>query len=184
MSFKVHTIETASDRLTEILKQVTAKYGILPNLMGVFAESPEILQAYLTLGELVDQTTLTPLERQIALIGASVTNNCDYCVAAHTAISSMQKLPSDVIQAVRENLPIADAKLQAFRKFVQTITDKRGLVSEGEKVAFLEAGYTEQNILEVILVVGMKTLSNYTNHIAETPLDSAFEPAKWQKAAA
>lgn len=184
MSFKVHTIESASERSAEILGQVRSKLGFVPNLMGVFAESPEILQAYLALSDLVDQTTLTPLERQIALIGASVTNNCDYCVAAHTAISSMQKLPADVIQAVREDRPIGDAKLEAFRTFVQTVTDNRGFVSDEEKAAFLAAGYTNQNILEVILVIGMKTLSNYTNHLAETPLDNAFEPAKWQKAAA
>lgn len=184
MSFKVHTIESASERSAEILGQVRSKLGFVPNLMGVFAESPEILQAYLALSDLIDQTTLTPLERQIALIGASVTNNCDYCVAAHTAISSMQKLPADVIQAVREDRPIGDAKLEAFRTFVQTVTDNRGFVSDEEKAAFLAAGYTNQNILEVILVVGMKTLSNYTNHLAETPLDNAFEPAKWQKAAA
>ncbi|MGD9629659.1 MAG: carboxymuconolactone decarboxylase family protein [Pyrinomonadaceae bacterium] len=184
MSFKVHTVESASERSAEILGQVRSKLGFVPNLMGVFAESPEILQAYLALSDLVDQTTLTPLERQIALIGASVTNNCDYCVAAHTAISSMQKLPADVIQAVREDRPIGDAKLEAFRTFVQTVTDNRGFVSDEEKAAFLAAGYTNQNILEVILVIGMKTLSNYTNHLAETPLDNAFEPAKWQKAAA
>ena len=184
MSFQVHTIETAPEKSAEILEKVKAKYGFVPNLMGVFAESPEILQAYATLSGLVDQTTLSPLERQIALIGASVSNGCDYCVAAHSTASSMQNLPSDVIQAVRENRPIADTKLETFRKFVQTVTDQRGNVSEEEKAAFLEAGYTKQNILEVILVVGMKTLSNYTNHIAETPLDSAFEPAKWHKAAA
>lgn len=184
MSFKVHTIESASEKSAEILGQVRSKLGFVPNLMGVFAESPEILQAYLALSDLVDQTTLTPLERQIALIGASVTNNCDYCVAAHTAISSMQKLPADVIQAVREDRPIGDAKLEAFRTFVQTVTDNRGFVSDEEKAAFLAAGYTNQNILEVILVIGMKTLSNYTNHLAETPLDDAFQPAKWQKAAA
>lgn len=184
MSLQVHTIETASEKSAEILKQVKEKFGFVPNLMGVFAESPEILEAYLALGDLVDKTTLTPLERQIALIGASVANTCDYCVAAHTAISSMQKLPADVIGSIRENRPITDAKLETLRKFVQAVTENRGNVSEEEKAAFLEAGYTKQNILEIILVVGMKTLSNYTNHIAETPLDTAFEPAKWQKAAA
>lgn len=184
MSLQIHTIETASEKSAEILQQVKGKYGFVPNLMGVFAESPETLQAYLTLSGLVDQTTLTPLERQIAYIGTSISNSCEYCVAAHSAISSMQSLPADVIGAIRENRPIADAKLEALRKFVQTVTDKRGFVSEEEKAAFLEAGYTKQNILEVILVIGMKTLSNYTNHIAETPLDAAFEPAKWQKAAA
>jgi alkylhydroperoxidase family enzyme len=96
----------------------------------------------------------------------------------------MQKLPTDVIQAVRTDSPIADDRLEAFRRFVQLATDRRGDVSEQEKQAFLDAGYTNQNILEVILVIGMKTLSNYTNHIAETPLDGAFEPARWRKAAA
>jgi len=184
MLLQVHTIETAPAKSAEKLKQVKEKFGFVPNLMGVFAESPEILQAYLTLGDLVDRTTLTPLERQIAFIGSSVTNSCNYCVAAHTALSSMQNLPAEVIESIRENRPITDAKLEALRKFVQSATEKRGNVSEEEKAAFLEAGYTKQNILEIILVVGMKTLSNYTNHIAETPLDTPFEPAKWQKAAA
>ena len=184
MSFNIHTIESAPSKSAEILGQAKSKLGFIPNLMGVFAESPEILQAYLQLGDLVDQTSLTPLERQIALIGASVTNSCDYCVAAHTAISSMQKLPTDVIQAVRTGSPIADAKLEPFLRFFQLATDRRGNLSEEDKQEFLAAGHTDQNILEVILVIGMKTLSNYTNHIAETPLDSAFEPARWHKAAA
>ena len=148
--------------------------------MGVFAESPEILQAYLSLSTLLEQTTLTPTERQIALLAASSVNNCEYCMAAH----SMQNLQGDVIQAVRNNSPIADHKLEAFRQFVLAVTEKRGSVSEKEVGAFLEAGYTNRNILEVIMAVGMKTLSNYTNHISETPLDAAFEPAKWKKTAA
>lgn len=184
MTLQVHTIETTSAESAEILQQVKGKFGFVPNLMGVFAESPEILKAYLNLGDLVDQTTLTPLERQIAFIGTSIANSCEYCVAAHSAISSMQKLPSDVIGAIRENRPLADTKLEALRTFVHTVTNQRGFVSDEEKSAFLNAGYTKQNVLEVILIVGMKTLSNYTNHIAETPLDPAFEPAKWQKAAA
>lgn len=184
MTLQVNSIENAPEKSAEILTQVKEKYGFVPNLMGVFSESPEILEAYLTLGDLVERTTLTPLERQIALIGASVSNGCKYCVAAHSAISSMQKLPADVIASLRENRPINDAKLESFRKFVQTVTDKRGNVSESEIADFLEAGYTKRNILEVILAIGMKTLSNYTNHIAETPLDNAFEPAKWHNAAA
>lgn len=184
MLFEVHTIENAPEESAEILKDVKAKFGFIPNLMGVFAESPEILQAYLTISSLVDQTTLTPLERQIVLLAASSVNNCEYYMAAHSTAASMQKLPADVIQAIRDNRPINDAKLESFRKFVQVLTEKRGFVSEQEIAVFLEAGYTRQNILEVILGVAMKTLSNYTNHIAETPLDSAFEPAKWRKAAA
>lgn len=181
MLLKVHTIETAPEKSAEILEKVKGKYGFIPNLMGVFAESPEILQAYITLSGLVDQTSLTPLERQIALITASVSNGCEYCVAAHSTAPARQNLEAEVIQAVRDNRPIADTKLEAFRNFVQTVTNNRGNVSDEEKAAFLESGYTPKNILEVIMVIGMKTLSNYTNHIAETPLDTAFEPAKWHK---
>lgn len=184
MSFQVHTIETAPKKSVEILETAIAKYGFLPNLMGIFAESPTILEAYLKVGEIVDQTTLSPLERQIVFIGASISNSCHYCVAAHSVISSMQNLPGDVINALRKNLPIADAKLEALRKFVITATDQRGFVSDEETKSFLDAGYTKENILEVILIIGMKVLSNYTNHFAETPLDAAFESAKWQKATA
>lgn len=184
MSFQVHTVETAPKKSVEILGKVSATYGFIPNLMGIFAESPAILEGYLKLGEIVDQTTLSPLERQIAFIGASISNDCHYCVAAHSVISSMQNLPGDVIDALRENQPIADPKLEALRKFVVIATDQRGFVSNEETNTFLNAGYTKENILEVILIIGMKTLSNYTNHFAETPLDAAFESAKWQKATA
>lgn len=184
MSLQVHTTETAPEKSKEILEKVKSKYGFIPNLMGVFAESPEILQAYLSLSTLLDQTTLTPTERQIALLAASSVKNCEYCMAAHSSAASMQNLPDDVIQAVRDGSPIADHKLEAFRQFVLAVTEKRGSVSEKEVDAFLGAGYTRRNILEVILAVGMKTLSNYTNHIAETPLDAAFESAKWKKTAA
>lgn len=146
--------------------------------MGVFAESPEILQAYLSLSTLFDQTTLTPLERLIVLLGVSSVNSCGYCMTAHSSMGTTQNLPDAVIQAVRNNRPIADPKLEALRQFVLAVTEKRGFIKEEELDAFLEAGYTNRNVLEVVLAVGLKTLSNYTNHIAQTPLDAAFEPAK------
>jgi alkylhydroperoxidase family enzyme len=96
----------------------------------------------------------------------------------------MQGVAADVVKSVRENTPIADGKLEALRQFAYEVVEKRGFVPESIKDRFLSAGYTDRNILEVILGVGLKTLSNYTNHIAETPLDPAFEPAKWHKAAA
>ncbi|CAN5725930.1 carboxymuconolactone decarboxylase family protein [soil metagenome] len=184
MSLKIHIIETAPERSAPVLEQVKSKFGFVPNLMGVFAESPEALQGYLTLSSLVDQTDLTPTERQIILLATSRTNGCEYCIAAHTTISSMQNVPTDVVQAVRDNTAIPDSKLEALRAFTAAVVEKRGFVSDEDKNAFLTAGYSERNILDVILGVSMKTLSNYTNHIAETPLDAAFEPARWKSASA
>lgn len=184
MSFKINSIETAPEKAKPILEGAKAKLGFIPNLYGVMSESPELLIAYLTLSDLLGGTSFSPTELQTVLITASYVNNCDYCVAAHSVISSMQGVPADVVDSVRRNRAIADAKLDALRKFTFEVVEKRGFVSDDAKNSFLAAGYTEKNILEVILCVGMKTLSNYTNHVAETPLDAAFESAKWKKASA
>ena len=154
-------------------------YGFIPNLLGVFAESPAALKAYLDLGQTFDRSSFSATQRQLVILAASRFNECDYCIAAHSTVANLQNVPADVIQAVRNDLPIVDSKLQALRKFTTAVVEKRGFVSNEDTTAFLAAGYTRAQILEVILGVTFKTLSNYTNHIAETPLDAAFAPNTW-----
>ena len=143
------------------------------------AHAPALLQAYLSVSSLFDETSPTATERQVVLLAASVENHCGYCVAAHTAIASMQKVSNDVVTAIRNIVPIADAKLEALRKFVEETVETRGWASESARKGLFAAGYTEPQALEVILGIGMKTLSNYTNHLAETPLDNAFCKMAW-----
>ena len=107
-------------------------------------------------------------------------NGCTYCMAAHTTISQMQKVPADVITALRNGTEIADPKLQALHVFSARINEARGYADQADVDAFLAAGYTEANILDVILGTGLKTLSNYTNHISETPVDAPFQPNAWE----
>ena len=183
MEIKVHDPATAPEGSRETLNKVESAFGFIPNLMKVFAGAPPLLQASLAVSELFEQTSLDPTERQIVLLATSFENRCDYCVAAHTVIARMQKLPSDVIEALREDRPIADGKLEALRRYAAETARTRGWPSEATRKRFLEAGYTPQHALEVILGVGMKTLSNYTNHLANTPLDDAFAPGEWEAAA-
>jgi alkylhydroperoxidase family enzyme len=91
----------------------------------------------------------------------------------------MQKVPTDVVEAIREDRPISDSKLQALRAFTTAVVEKRGWVSDEDVSTFVAAGYSKAQILEVILGVSFKTLSNYTNHIANPPLDEAFETGAW-----
>ena len=179
--FDIHTPENAPEGSRPILEGAQKALGFVPNLYGTFAGSPELLKAYTTIGQLFDQTSFSPTERQIVLLAVSATNGCDYCVAAHSTIADMQKVPADVVTALRDGTPIADAKLEALRTFATTLAEKRGWADESDVQAFLAAGYTQANVLEVILGVGMKTLSNYTNHVAETPLDAAFQPKAWSR---
>jgi uncharacterized peroxidase-related enzyme len=183
MKFKVHALETAPEGAKDVLASARKAYGFLPNLLAVMAEAPALLQAYRALVDLFDETSLTPSERQVVLLTTSYENGCEYCVAAHSVIAGMQRVPEDVVQAVRRGKPIADRKLEALRRFTTAVVTSRGRPSEAETAEFLNAGYANAQILEVVLGVGVKTLSNYTNSIADTPLDQAFAKAAWSSAA-
>ena len=110
----------------------------------------------------------------MVLITANFDNGCTYCMAAHTTMSKRQKLPEDVIQALRDNTPIADAKLEALRVFTRAVFHKRGWVDQADLDAFYAAGYEKHHVLEVVVGLAFKTISNYTNHVVDTPVDDAF----------
>lgn len=182
MSYVVHTVDTAPAGARETLAGVQKGYGFLPNLLGVMAEAPALLEAYTTISKIFDGSSFTPTERQIVLLTTSYENGCEYCIAAHSTIAGMQKVPADVVAAIRAGAPIGDQKLEALRRYTASVVTARGWPSEAETAAFVQAGYGKQQALEVVLGVGLKTLSNYMNHIAETPLDAAFSKAAWRKA--
>ena len=179
--YTVHDQNSAPEEARALLGQLKGGMGFIPNIGGIMAEAPALAKAYFTLSDLFDQTSFSPTERQIVLLTVSHDNGCEYCVAAHSVIASMQKVPGDVVQAIRDNQPIADDRLEALRKFTRAMVEKRGWLDEADIEAFLKAGYDRRNVLEVVLGVGMKTLSNYTNHVADTPLDEAFAGQRWQK---
>lgn len=147
--------------------------------MAVFANSPAMVEAYGTLAAHFEKTALTATERQIVMMTNSRLNECEYCMSAHSSVSQMQNVPADVVSSLRAGTEISDPKLQALHVFTARINEARGNVTQEEVDAFLAAGYTEANILDVILGTGLKTMSNYTNHIAETPLDDVFQANAW-----
>ena len=178
--FKTHTIESAPDRSRPILEGAKKAYGQVPNLLATMADAPALLEAYTAIGQIFDKTSLSPSERQVVLLAVSRFNKCEYCVAAHSVIASVQKVPDDVVDAIRDDHPIADAKLEALRRFATEIAEQRGFVSDAQVQAFLDAGYEQSHVLEVLVGIAMKTLSNYTNHIAATEVDPAFASRAWK----
>lgn len=184
MTYTIHTEETAPESARPILKQVKGKFGFVPNLLGRMADAPALLKGYLALADIFDSTSFSPTERQIVLLATSLANGCGYCMAAHTAIAGMQGVPEDIIQALRGNTPISDKKLESLRRLAYSIAETRGYPEESTVRGFLAAGYSQAQLLEVILGVGFKTLSNYTNHIAKTPLDDAFKKVEWSESKA
>lgn len=178
-SFPVHSIDTAPEASKPVLEATQQAFGFVPNLLGVMSSSPALAEAYLTISGLFEKTALNPVEQQVVLLTVSHFHECRYCMAAHSAIAEMQKLPADVVASIRQDQPIADRKLQTLRAFVVQLLDQRGWVSEQDLQAFYSAGYEPGHVLDVLVGVAQKMLSNFTNHIAQTPLDKAFSGHVW-----
>jgi uncharacterized peroxidase-related enzyme len=180
MDVKIHTVETAPEPAKPLLQASLDKFKFIPNLHGVMAEAPALLEAYQTLSALWAKTGLSVVERQLVLLAINHENECHYCMAAHSGIATMEKMPEEILTALREGQPVPDAKLEALRRFAVKVVRERGWVSDADLQAVLDAGYTRQTVYEVVLAVGYKTLSNYMNHIAETPVDEPFRQFLWE----
>ncbi|MGB8890239.1 MAG: carboxymuconolactone decarboxylase family protein [Candidatus Korobacteraceae bacterium] len=169
-------VETAPEKSRPLLENVQKSFKFIPNLFGVFANSPVLLEGYLGLEKTYDKGSLSAVERQIVLLAASVENSCRYCTAAHsTLLKAFMHVPADVVSAVRSNQPVSDPKLNALVALTKEIVSERGHVRPEIMENFLAAGYRKDQVLEVLVGVALKTMSNYLDHISPTELDPAFQ---------
>jgi len=175
---------TAADddpAVSAVLQKAKAKMGMIPNMYANMANVPGLLDTYL-LGydAFRAESGFTPAEQEVVFLTISQANGCTYCVAAHSAVADMSKVPSAITDALRAGLPLPDPKLEALATFTRTMLNTRGLPSADAVSTFLDAGYTEQQILQIVLALAVKTISNYSNHLFHTPVDAAFAHRTWE----
>lgn len=175
--YPLHRIDAAPAASQPLMQQAEAAYGFVPNLIAVMAESPVMTEAYMALNAIFAGSSLTPEEQQVVLLTVSRANGCDYCQSAHGAICSMQCIDPALVRAILADESIADPRLQALRGLTLALIEKRGWLEDSDIEAFVGAGYDKSQVFDVIVGLGMKTLSNYVNHIAGTPVDEAFTGA-------
>ncbi len=163
------------------LEDASAKLGFIPNMYSVMANSPGLLDTYIHgYSRFREISGFSPAEQEVVLLAISRENGCTYCVAAHSFIADkMTGVPESVTDAIRNGVPISDPKLSALHDFARTLVVKRGLPGKADVEAFLAAGHGERQILEIVLAIAVKTLSNYANHLFHTPTDAAFEGRAW-----
>ncbi len=178
-TFPVHSGETAPEGSKPILADTQKSMGFVPNLIRVMAEAPVAAEAYLSLTDIFDRSSLSDTEQQTVLLSVSFVNGCDYCMAAHTTLANMKRVPAEIVEALRTGAPLPDARLDALATLTRSIVETRGWPDAAATEAFFKAGFGTSEYLEVLVGVTMKTLSNYVNHAANTPLDAAFQTAKW-----
>ena len=181
--FELHDESTAPEASKELLEDSKNSFGMIPGLHAVMAEAPGLLEAYKTVHELFANSSFDKDELTVVWQTVNVEHNCHYCVPAHTAIANSMGVDDAISEALRNETPLPNARLEALRDFTLSVVRGRGNVDDAEVQAFLDAGFTKRQILEVVLGVSQKVMSNYTNHLANTPVDRPFQKFDWQKAA-
>ncbi len=178
--YTIHNIETAPEQSKPLLEGSQKSFGMIPNLHGVMAESPQLLEGYQLLHGLAQKTAFDAEELTVVWQSINVEHACHYCVPAHTGIAKSMNVDDKVIDAVRNETAFENDKLNVLRSTTLEILAERGHLSPQQQQAFFEAAYTNQHILDIVLILSQKVMSNYVNHLAETPLDKPFQAFEWQ----
>jgi alkylhydroperoxidase family enzyme len=182
-SFTLHDQQSAPQESQELLDTSVKAFGMVPNLHAVMAEAPGLLEAYQRLHQLFLDSSFDDEETTVVWQTINVEHACHYCVPAHTGIAKSMKVDDAITDALRNETPLPTARLEALRDFTLSVVRGRGNVDDSAVQAFLDAGFTKRQILEVVLGTAQKVMSNYTNHLADTPIDKPFKKFEWHKVA-
>ncbi len=175
----VYDSNNAPEASRGLLDQVEQKFGFVPHILGMMAESPSLLEGYVTLQGIFDKSDFTAPERHLILLAVSYENACHFCVAAHSKTGKGAGLDPAAIEAVRTGQPIDDPKLEALRRFAQTVTVQRGDLDRQAVADFLAAGYSERQVLDVILGIAVKVMTNYFDAVTDVPLNEQLADERW-----
>lgn len=181
MKFPSHDLDSAPEASKPLLENSQKAFGRLPGLHKVLAESPQSYEAYQLLHKLFTETNFDADELTVVWQAINVEHECHYCVPAHTGIAKLMKVSDDITDALRNETPLSSAKLEALRTFTVQMVRERGNVSDDQMNTFFKAGYDHRAVLDVILGLAQKTMSNYINHVAQTPVDEVFQPLLWER---
>lgn len=168
-TFTIPTREQVSPANQAIFDNLTKMIGHVPNLFAVFANSETALGNYLAFAN--GKTSLRAKEKEVVNLVTSQVNNCVYCLSAHTALGKLQGFSEEQIVEIRKAEITFDAKLDALAKVVKSLAENKGHAAPALLEAFYAAGYTEGNLVDVILVIGDKTITNYLHAATAIPVD-------------
>lgn len=174
ITFEVPTRDQVSENNQAIFDQLKEGLGFVPNLYATYAHSDTALGDYLTLQN--RKSTLKAKEREVINLVVSQINECQYCLAAHTALGKMNGFTDEQILEIRSGEVSFDEKIDALAKFVRDITINRSKPSAEALDNFFVAGYTKANLIDVIVVIGDKIISNFIHGATQVPVDFPAVP--------
>lgn len=168
-TFNVPKREEVSTKNQAIFDALEQAVGFVPNLFATYAHSENALGNYLALQNA--KTSLKIKEKEVINLAVSEVNTCIYCLSAHTAIAKMNGFTEEQILELRQGFASFDNKLDALARLAKNITENRGATEDVVAENFFNAGWTKENLIDVIVVVGDKTISNYLHKTTNVPVD-------------
>lgn len=173
--FTLHTKDSAPEAAKPLLEGSQKAFGMVPNLHAVMAESPQLLEAYQVVHGLFSQSSFDKNELTVVWQTINKEHNCHYCLPAHTAVAHSMGADAEVNDAVRNGTALPSEKLEVLRTTTLAMTRQRGALEADQVDTFYAAGYENKHLLDIILGLSQKVMSNYTNHVAKTPIDAPFQ---------
>ncbi|MEQ9404265.1 MAG: carboxymuconolactone decarboxylase family protein [Cyclobacteriaceae bacterium] len=173
-TFNVPTRSEVTESNQAIFDQLEKTVGFLPNLYATYAYSKTALGDYLALNG--RKTTLSGKEKEVINLVVSQINDCLYCLSAHTAIGKMNGFTDDQILEIRSGNVSFDEKLNALASFTKNITINRSKPDAEALENLFEAGYSKENLIDILMVIGDKTISNFINGATQIPVDFPVAP--------
>lgn len=154
----------------QVFDELKNKVGMVPNIYATAANSHYALTALLNLGETLKKGEFSDKEVEAVALAVAEENNCKYCLSAHTAVGKMVGFSEEETLKLRSG-EIENEKLYTLTTLAREITGKRGYPNQESVEDFFKAGYNKAALAELIGLVALNTFTNYTNHIAGTPID-------------
>jgi AhpD family alkylhydroperoxidase len=181
-NYRVHTIESAPEASRPSLQGLQQAVGLVPNLAATMAESPTLVNGFV--GALVNfqKGSFTGAQRQAILLTNAVVNRCAWAVAFHSTAARKEGVDPGDIQAIREGRLPGDRKLAALSTLARTLVEKRGHLDDRDLDAFGDAGFTPEQVLEVIAGLAASVMANYAGNITRPPLEEPFRAQAWTPA--
>jgi alkylhydroperoxidase family enzyme len=179
-NYPIHTIASSPVGSKSALEQLRQAFGVIPHLVAAIANSPKLINSLVGVFQQVHSSSFTEPEIQIVLLTDAVANSSTYAVAFHTALALQQGVSSEETGAIRERRAPTGKRFAALSTLAKTLIEKRGHVNDQELDSFISAGFTKEQVLEVIAIVAASTITNYAGTIANPTLDAAFQQYAWR----
>ncbi len=172
--FDVPKRENVSNENRQILDELKNKIGFTPNIYATYAYSDTALARYLNFSN--GKTSLSNKEKEVVNLVVSQVNGCTYCQAAHTAIGKMNGFTDDQVLELRQGRAPFDERLDALARLTKAVTENKGKIDDEKLTRFFDAGFTKENLVDVIVGIGDKTTTNLLHNVTDIPVDFPEAP--------